>query len=309
MLDDGGGPDGDALLVARTGAAEGLDRRRTDSHCSNTLMRPGSSAVRREVEVEAPRRLARACSMDGAAAGEVLVPLVGVHVDGAGDDDHNGSDDGGGVRSSARLDVRGRRTSLNLGLRDATLPCEGRSHDATQAADAVAGLLRGGRRCLRGGPRPVDRERGLPVDRALVPRGVGGDAVVGAVGLQRGVRRPAARRRPHRRPLGPAALVPQRRGRVHPRLAALRRGHLAGDADRRPGGPGGRCRPADAGLAGAAARCHPRRAAAAGRRHVGRHLRPRGGHRPVARRRAHRRRRLALGLLHQPARPRWSSPS
>ena len=49
-------------------------------------------------------------------------------------------------------------------------------------------------------------------------------------------------------------------------------------------------------------------AAGPGGGHVGRHLRPRGGHRPVAGRGAHRRRRLALGLLHQPARPRSWSP-
>ena len=54
-------------------------------------------------------------------------------------------------------------------------------------------------------------------------------------------------------------------------------------ADRRPGRAGGRRRAADAGLAGAAARRHRPGGPAAGRRHVGRHLRPRRRHRPVAR--------------------------
>ena len=114
-------------------------------------------------------------------------------------------------------------------------------------------------RRLRGRPRPVDRERGLPVDRAVVPRGLDDDAVVGAVRLQRRVRRAAARRRAHRRPLGPAALVPAGRRRVHARLAAVRRGARAVDADRRPGRAGRRRRAADAGVARAAARRHPRR--------------------------------------------------
>ena len=86
-------------------------------------------------------------------------------------------------------------------------------------------------------------------------------------------------------------------------LAALRRGHQPVAADRRPGGAGRRRRPPDAGLAGPAAGRHGPRAAGPGGGDVGRHLRPRRGHRPVARGRAHRRRWLALGVLHQPARP------
>ena len=64
---------------------------------------------------------------------------------------------------------------------------------------------------------------------------------------------------------GPAALVPPRRGRVHARLAAVRRGHQPLDAHRRPGGAGRRRRAAHAGLARPAARRHGPGAAGARR--------------------------------------------
>ena len=99
----------------------------------------------------------------------------------------------------------------------------------------------------------------FPSIKASFPEVVDDDALLGAVRLQRGVRRPAARRRTHRRPLGPAALVPPGHRRVHARLAAVRRRHRPVDAHRRPGRAGRRRRAADAGLARPAARRHRRR--------------------------------------------------
>ena len=168
----------------------------------------------------------------------------------------------------------------------------------------MARVLRDGRRRLRGGPRPVDRERGLPVaSRRRSPRSStttlswvlsAYSVVFGALLLGAGrIADRSGRRRWFLR--GVAVFT----------LGSLLCGVAtsAVDAHRRPGRAGRRRRAAHAGLARAAARRHRRRAAGPGGGHVGRHLRPRRGHRPVAGRGAHRRRRLALGLLHQPARP------
>ena len=149
----------------------------------------------------------------------------------------------------------------------------------------------------------------FPSIKASFPEVVDDVALVGAVGLQRGVRRPAARRRSHRRPLRPAALVPPRHRRVHARLAAVRRRHqprgcssAAGSC--RPSAPRCSCRPRS--------RCCSAppppslRAQAVAMWGGISALAVATG--PSLGRGAHRRRRLAVGLLHQPARARSSSP-
>ena len=110
--------------------------------------------------------------------------------------------------------------------------------EAVVTTDPVDGVRGHRGRRVHGRPRPVDRERGLPVDQASFPDVVDGDAVVGAVVVQRRVRRAAARCRPRRRPLGPEALVPPRSADVHGRLGGLRRRPGGVAADRRPGRPG-----------------------------------------------------------------------
>ena len=117
----------------------------------------------------------------------------------------------------------------------------------------MAGLRGDRRRRVHGRPRPVDRERGVPVDPPVVPRGLDGHAVVGPRRLQRRVRRAAPRGGQDRRPLRTPAHLPARPADLHRRVAAVRHRALGVAAHRRPGRPGHRCGPADAGLARPAA--------------------------------------------------------
>ena len=115
------------------------------------------------------------------------------------------------------------------------------------------------------------------------------------------LRRPAAARRPGRRPARPAARLPRRPGDLHRRLAALRRRSGAGEAGRRALRPGHRRRARLGGDPGDD-RDHvpaPRRPGEGDRRLRLRRLRRRLD-RAAARRRPHRGDQLALDLPDQP---------
>ena len=176
---------------------------------------------------------------------------------------------------------------------------------ATQVAGPAGHL---GRR-VHGLPGRLDRERGLPGHRALVPGHLRGRPVLGPERLQRGVRRAAGAGRAGRRPGRPAQDLLRGHGRVPAGLGAVRSGperRAAGGGARAPGG--GRGHP-DPHVAGAAAARVPARAAR--HRHVdlGRHRGRGRGHRPVAGRRAGGRRQLALGVPDQhPDRPGRADP-
>ena len=132
-----------------------------------------------------------------------------------------------------------------------------RKRTARTIGDPVAGLRRDRRRRVHGRPRPVDRERGVPVDPPVVPRGLDGHAVVGPRRLQRRVRRCSSA--PAGSPTAPGAGASSCSAWLifTARVAAVRHRALGVAADRRPGRPGDRCRPADAGLARPAAVRHP----------------------------------------------------
>ena len=180
--------------------------------------------------------------------------------------------------------------------------CDAAFHEATRTVgDPVAGLRRDRRRRLHGRPRPVDRERGVPVDAPVLPRGLDGHAVVGPRRLQRRVRRAAPRGGPDRRPFRAPAHLPARLADLHRRVAAVRHRAVGVAADRRTGRPGHRCRPADAGVTRPAAVRHRARGEGPGGGDVGWRVRARRRHRAVARLGPHRRRRVALGILRQPA--------
>ena len=142
---------------------------------------------------------------------------------------------------------------------------------------------------------PVDPRRLLERQRL--------DAVVGAERVHDRLRRPADPGRPPRRPRRSAAHVPDRRRRLHasPRCCAA--------SPRRSGlliaarvAAGRRCRRAGAVVAGPRAADLPPREGPGGRRDLGGDRR--GGRclRPDARRARRREPRLAVGVLHQPAR-------
>ncbi len=157
---------------------------------------------------------------------------------------------------------------------------------------------------LHGLARPLDRQRGLPRHRGVVPRRELGVAVVDHHRLLHRVRRAARRRRPHGRPARSQAGVRGRRRRVPARLVPVRHRPGRHDAHRRTRPPGHRRGVPGAGLGRPAHRRLPARAPHADRRPVGRHRRPRGGHRTVARGRHRVGRRLAVGVLREhPGRP------
>ena len=124
---------------------------------------------------------------------------------------------------------------------------------------------------------------------------------MGAGGLQRRVRGTPARRRSHRRPVRSSKDLPPRPRRLHARFAAVRRRAIGVAADRRARGAGGGRGAADAGVARAAAHGHRSGGAGAGGGDVGWHRRTRRRHRAIVGLAVDRRRRLAVGVLHQPA--------
>ena len=103
--------------------------------------------------------------------------------------------------------------------------------------------------CLHGLARSVDRERGLPRPRTLVPARLPGLAGLGHHRLQHRVRLAARHRRPQRRPTRAPAAVLHRSGRLHPGFGPVRPGPLGGPARRRPVHPGQRGGRHAAGLA------------------------------------------------------------
>ena len=150
-------------------------------------------------------------------------------------------------------------------------------------------------------PRRDDRERRPALDPGR-PRVLPEQPGLGRQRLPDPVRRPAAARRPARRPDRPQGRLHDRARRLHRRLGALRSCPEPGGADRRPLHPGRRRR-ADVGG-------HPRddrddvpgaRGAGEGDRRLQLRRRRRRLDRAAARRRAHRGDQLALDLLRQPA--------
>ena len=77
--------------------------------------------------------------------------------------------------------------------------------------------------CVHGLARPLDRQRGLPGARALLPPRLAGHAGLGDHRLQHRVRVAAGHRRPHGRPARAAAALLRRARRVQPRFGAVRR--------------------------------------------------------------------------------------
>ncbi len=166
----------------------------------------------------------------------------------------------------------------------------------------VAGAARHHGRRLHGVPRRDDRQRRVPVDGGRLPRGLAERALVGPQRVQHRLRRGAGARRPDRGPAGPAADLLRRPVAVPRRLGPLRPRARLRVPDRGARRAGARRRGADPDLARAGPARVPARAARRGHERLGGGRRGGGGHRTVARRRAHRRGRLALGLLRQPDR-------
>ena len=157
-------------------------------------------------------------------------------------------------------------------------------------------------RAVHGDAGQHGRERGP----AQHPAGAGGRAVGAGPGpgrLHPGVRQPAADRRLARRPVRPPAGVPDRPGGVHRLLGPVRPRPDPAGAGRRPGPPGGGGGRPAAQLPGHPDRGLPRPARAGpGHRPVVGGVGDGPGRRPGGRRAAHRRPRLALGVLREPAR-------
>ncbi len=165
-------------------------------------------------------------------------------------------------------------------------------------------LARPGRRLSRradGGARRHHRQRRLAVDPRR-PRLFRDDAGLGRQRLPAHLRRLPAARRPARRSVRSPPCLHHRHRPLHRRLARLRHLERAAAAGRGARDPGHRRRDRRRGRAGAADDAlHRSRRARQGDGRVRLRLRRRRLDRRPARRRPHRRLRLALGLPRQPA--------